>query len=1398
MKNLFFLVMLLCMAHTTYTQCPDNATEDARVVYLDFQFGGNLNGLVKLCKQHCLYNEVHFIPVFSPEYDESFWEDKTFWCHIEGSHDFQLFRDQVAVYTFPANNTGSIQTYDIWFKVLNSNGSVYVQDLVPQEFTIKPNTSVNGAGYTQPDEIWEISSSATYAPPIQGAFPSGSQYNGNALGGAHAYIKYAPAHNGKLLKPLIFVDGVDFNSKTYTHSGEVIRHGSTGWDVLVMGNDASAPNPYDVDANGVPVPSEFSYYPTAFNTFLSEPNNYDIIFLDFGEGADWIQKNGLLLVELIERVNERKATHAINGESVCDNAVIGASMGGQVAKWALSYMEESNLNHQCHTYVSFDSPHKGAHIPIGLQSLVYLNNRIGNDPGNNWTDLNAPAARQMVIETLEGGIVAGRLTPTLYEREFCASASVTPLPLNLDFNSSNEIRSSFTGEMGGLGYPQTTRNVAISCGSSNGTKVAGNAYFKTHWHENPPNIACSVQGDIISLESIGFDGGSLSIPHILSFSGGAGGEWGCCTRSISPVSNSVFLGMIPTGFEPWVFGGEDPPKIYTVFRVVATYDYPSLDNAPGCKRGDLVTIEKEIREGSDNFVIDANDKYSSFMPTLSLLDIQWPMDDEHLIMPFEEDELVSQGLTPFDAVFAPTVNLRHVELTSAMASWVLQQLALGLAEAQGAALILASGQTFNYGKRKNRVPDVTIHNGARLAVNITGNINYMTTQDPVADNLHFEVYTGGGCNQGKTITVKNGGILQIGDPGSTKTGYFHALAQSVIKVESGGILRISNASTLRIYHGAQLILDPGAIVQLESAGANIRIEGDLIVNGNINFAGLGFFDFGPDNRLVFGPGYNTFNLVGAGKSQRFVRLSADLLVDDNHRLNWSQGLLEVNGGTLRFVDGAGLDFTDMTLTSGDNIGYSAIAAVGSGAIRLQGCTVERLSVPIEGVGGQGCSITSSAFSQYAIGMHWNTAAAVSASFSSFNGAGSVGPSAMLMEDVALLFLTGNQFFGHSDPIQGAIDDASLSQAAPALSLDNMVACLVKDCHFVGNTVGIKSDNPGSGGTANVFAFGGSSFVQNDAAIFVVGDATRGTVLADCVLFDQNLNGIRGRDIALMIDSWNSKTFSFDTDSPNTFVRDNAPQGGVTESHVRICYEQKGVGGSNLMRNNFWGIATGGIPVNDPLPQSSVFLQNAACTANIAAPVFAPFGSKNPVCAPEERPSSFANPFPGSECMVVVGIGGPSNSPVRVHEQFHLGTYLMRADSVAEGIEAMRPVAALWQADLNGFSDNCQQYIRVAKAFVDASDSSGPGLPRPGGERAPSPEWGNLLIAPNPASQLALLHLPEIDQQVRVWDARGNLCHQAAAFGTYRLDVAAWQPGIYFVEALTDDGSRKNAKLVVQR
>ena len=120
----------------------------------------------------------------------------------------------------------------------------------------------------------------------------------------------------------------------------------------------------------------------SFQTFYDKDgitglnDTYDIVYVDWGNPQADIRANALLLEDIIQWVNNLKAP--IIGKR---NVVFGHSMGGLVARYALRDMEIKGIEHDTSYYVSHDSPHLGANVPLGviyairdIYALFYDNN----------------------------------------------------------------------------------------------------------------------------------------------------------------------------------------------------------------------------------------------------------------------------------------------------------------------------------------------------------------------------------------------------------------------------------------------------------------------------------------------------------------------------------------------------------------------------------------------------------------------------------------------------------------------------------------------------------------------------------------------------------------------------------------------------------------------------------------------------------------------------------------------------------------------------------------------------------------------------------------------------------------------------------------------------------------
>lgn len=216
-----------------------------------------------------------------------------------------------------------------------------------------------------------------------------SVINGGQLFGATVnlcFSRNAPTSPRRIRKPLIIVEGYDVS--------------------------AIAPNIQDnynvrsfIDAINDPIGYDF-------NQQLDDIAGYDLIFIDFWNGAADIVGNAMVVQEVIRLVNSVKVVDNRFGNIRQQNVVMGLSMGGLCARYALADMTKRNQNSETKLLITHDSPHKGANVPLGLQYLIQM---MGNFEiyGTGIRDiypqydealdlLNAPATQQMLTYRATG------------------------------------------------------------------------------------------------------------------------------------------------------------------------------------------------------------------------------------------------------------------------------------------------------------------------------------------------------------------------------------------------------------------------------------------------------------------------------------------------------------------------------------------------------------------------------------------------------------------------------------------------------------------------------------------------------------------------------------------------------------------------------------------------------------------------------------------------------------------------------------------------------------------------------------------------------------------------------------------------------------------------------------
>jgi hypothetical protein len=176
-------------------------------------------------------------------------------------------------------------------------------------------------------------------------------YDGG-YGSGEAYVYLSDAH-AEITNPIVVVEGFDLDN-------------TMNWDEL-----------YDL-----------LNQESLIETLRVE--GFDAVVLNFADATDYIQRNGFVVVELLQQIEALLGPYR-------DIALVGGSMGALCGRYALAYMEHNSLVHRVRTFVSFDGPQEGANIPLGIQYWLDFFSELSDDASFLLSRLDTPAARQMLV-----------------------------------------------------------------------------------------------------------------------------------------------------------------------------------------------------------------------------------------------------------------------------------------------------------------------------------------------------------------------------------------------------------------------------------------------------------------------------------------------------------------------------------------------------------------------------------------------------------------------------------------------------------------------------------------------------------------------------------------------------------------------------------------------------------------------------------------------------------------------------------------------------------------------------------------------------------------------------------------------------------------------------------------
>jgi hypothetical protein len=615
-----------------------------------------------------------------------------------------------------------------------------------------------------------------------------------------------------------------------------------------------------------------------------------------------------MIEKVIKWVNEQKALAG----STEPNVVLGISMGGLVAKYALLDMVNTSTDHDTRLLITYDAPLRGANIPLGTQAAVqfaaqslFVASAFGVSPipavNQGFFAITSPAPRQILKYSISH--TNGTAEPT------------------------NPEHIAFMAELDAMGS-LPMRHTAISNGDAAGTFIQNNIAAGATMFNLISNVNfCTT----INIPLIG--------PAVVC-DGGFHADF-----TVNATGNNTITQLFDTNVDLDV----DFPVFHVHLNKNLTCFTKPYDVAPGGSSllgtFPLGLIATFLPAGVPIAGTGLTSTHHCFIPTFSSMSAPEP---SNLMLPQTCGTAnrcsapTMPVLCPFSGL--PEINEQHVGLDNRIALLLVDELVTTQANPFG-VLSSTLNSYYNVGDPSHvGISSVKIFSSnGKLSINNEGLVSFATGNEIIAPLNLLKAYT----KCASEIVVEQGAKLVVGSDNKIKHGQLSITPGSLVHIKAGGILYVtSSESALIIKSGANLILDPGAIVILDHPESKIRIEGTLTINGDIIFQGGGYFEFVPGHNLDVA---GDFKLEGS--NTRFVKITegAEVALSGAHRLLWSKGKIEYERNTaVRLTDGAGGIFDQINFVGlGTLVTATGIFAQGSGHVFIRNSNASGLKTAFD-------------------------------------------------------------------------------------------------------------------------------------------------------------------------------------------------------------------------------------------------------------------------------------------------------------------------------------------------------------------------------------------------------------------------------------------------------------------
>ncbi len=632
-----------------------------------------------------------------------------------------------------------------------------------------------------------------------------------------------------LKKPLVFIEGIDFGYKSYGFGERDYKCGIMGYRDMVVGKQ------WNVETQKFENCESIAQAPEILKRYKAA--GYDILYVDFYDGANDMDFNSETVIKVIQSIQSQMCGEKIH--------VVGVSMGSIVAKIALKKMERRKLNSCVASYTSFDGPHQGANIPLGLQRFVNYLSEVSDDS-------------KFVLEKM-------------LRRP--ASKQLLELHESVNAGCDNERKKLVRTDTLIGGYPSNMPLLSIINGSGLGSK--GNIKKFDGNQLKPADILVEIEFKRLFSKSFPWLS-STNVATIYAAHKSAGSSY----------------------FVADMFGFFGRKSNFHSHKSNVQHDHinGSWNNAIGRvndfgRMGNLFLKAKRFTDKTTfvNTVSALDLKFAKHSNSKqNIYDMPLTLNPNSLLMP-----LGSEFSTPFERIFIPQKNQEHVYLDSSSKGnmmWLLSE----LNKISDANHITVVNKNYNYrGPNAVKVKSLEVLNGAMFELNGLGVFPAISKEDSMLErtmevhnyysstcmNSTYKVtgnstFSIGNYKNVTGFTINSGGVMNLssGSKLRIRSGSKMILNEgSELNIGENCSLVLDDKSQLRIESGAKMYLKRGSKIFLNGENTMLHVKGDLVLDSGVKFEPSSMTKMGLVKFTNVGYGYGdaTIKALGRNVSMKF-------------------------------------------------------------------------------------------------------------------------------------------------------------------------------------------------------------------------------------------------------------------------------------------------------------------------------------------------------------------------------------------------------------------------------------------------------------------------------------------------------------------------------------------------